>query len=262
MAERFPDKRMRFLLGDVRDQDRLRRAMGGATIVVHAAALKQVPAGERDPGEFVRTNVLGSLNVVEAAIDCGISRVMGLSSDKACAPVTLYGSTKAVMEKMFLAANETYGQRTAFSVVRYGNVTGSRGSVVPLFMEQAKTGTLTITDPRMSRFWLMLEDAVDFVKRRIEEMHGGELYVPRLPSVRIVDVAKAVAPAANVIVTGIRPGEKLSEQMIAFDESRHAFERPDHYVLNGATRTEPEFVYDSASNENFLSVEGIREALA
>ena len=261
MAQKFSDPRMRFLLGDVRDSQRLRRALDGVSLVVHAAALKQVPAGERDPLEFVKTNVQGTANVIEAALDVGVERVMALSTDKAAAPNTLYGASKLMAEKMVLAANDSYGQKVAFACVRYGNVVGSRGSVVPIFMEQAKSGTLTITDTRMTRFWLSLGDAIAFVKDRIEEMHGGELFVPRLPSVTITDLAAAIAPTANVVVTGIRPGEKLHEQMVTFDESRHAFDRGDYFVVNGATRTGPEFSYSSDGNEVFLSPVEIRERL-
>lgn len=252
---------MRFLLGDVRDRERLRRAFDGCSLVIHAAALKQVPAGERDPIEFVRTNIIGSMNIVEAALDAGVPRVMGISSDKAAAALNLYGLTKATMEKLFISSNDSYGQRTMFGAVRYGNVVGSRGSVVPLFLEQAKNGTLTITDERMTRFWLSLGDAVAFVKRRIEAMHGGELYVPKLPSVRIVDLAHAIAPDASLVTVGIRPGEKLHEVMVTRDESRTSVESGDCFELHASAPAGPEFVYSSDANEIFLPPDEIRARL-
>lgn len=263
-SRRLNDDRLRFILGDVRDRDRLRRAFDGSSVVVHAAALKQVPAGERDPLEFIKTNVLGAANVIEAAIDAGVERVIALSTDKACAPVTLYGATKLAAEKALLAANGTYGGRTRFSCVRYGNVAGSRGSVIPLFLGQKRLGVpLTITDERMTRFWLTLGEAVAFVRARLEAVDfGGSLFVPKIPSVRMVDVAEAIDPGAEHLVSGIRPGEKLHEAMISVDESRYAADRGDHFAIRpGTALGHPDFAYDSGSNPKFLTVDEIRERI-
>jgi len=226
------DDRLRFFIGDVRDRDRLRRAMDGADIVVHAAALKHVPACEYNPIEAVRTNIDGAANVIDAAIDVGVAKVIALSTDKAVHPVNLYGATKLVAEKLFVQGNAYVGDRsTRFSVTRYGNVVGSRGSVIPLFSEQKATGELTITDQRMTRFWITLEQGVRFVVRCIDRMVGGEIFVPRIPSMRITDLASAVAPAARQRVIGIRPGEKLHEVLLMEEEARHARELEDCYVI-------------------------------
>lgn len=214
MAEQFSDERMRFLLGDVRDKDRLRRAFDGVDIVIHAAALKQVVSSEYNPIEVIRTNIMGSANVIDAAIDAGVSRVMGISSDKAVAPVNLYGVTKAAMEKLFAYSYNYDGSRqTRFACVRYGNVVGSRGSVMNLWREQAKTGRLTITDKRMTRFWITVDEATAFVRDCLEVMESGRIYIPVMPSVRMIDVACAIAPAAEFVATGMRVGEKLHEQI-------------------------------------------------
>jgi len=235
MARQFPvgsDSPMRYLLGDVRDADRLRRAFDGVDIVVHAAAMKQVPAAESDPFEAVLTNIMGTKNVIDAAIDGGVKRVFTLSTDKAVNPVNLYGATKLVSEKLTIQAN-TYGQAKgcSFACCRYGNVVGSRGSVVPLFKRQKRSGKITITDKRMTRFWITLDQGVRFVIRCIEQMKGGEVFVPKIPSMKMTDLAEALAPDAEKIEVGIRPGEKLHEALIGADESRLVKEFDDHYVL-------------------------------
>jgi UDP-N-acetylglucosamine 4,6-dehydratase len=238
MEQKFKNKPIRFLIGDVRDRDRLYRAMNGVDIVVHAAALKQVPACEYNPIEAVRTNIDGAINIIDAAIDNSIEKVMAISTDKAVHPVNLYGATKMVAEKLFIQGNTYTGKRkTRFSCVRYGNVIGSRGSVIPLFHEQKKKGVLTITDKRMTRFWLTLNQGVNFVLNSIERMQGGEIFVPKIPSMRMMDLAEAIAPEARKEIVGIRPGEKLHEIMITEDEARHAKEFSDYFVI------EPEFPF-------------------
>jgi UDP-N-acetylglucosamine 4,6-dehydratase len=223
---------LRYFIGDVRDVERLRRAMHGVDIVVHAAALKQVPACEYNPMEAIKTNILGSSNVVEAALDAGVKKVLALSTDKAVNPVNLYGATKLAAEKLIIQSNSyAGGMATRFSCVRYGNVVGSRGSVVPIFLQQRSTGKLTVTDERMTRFWLTLEQGVRFVILCIEKMHGGEVFVPKIPSMKIVDLAKAIAPGTSLEVMGIRPGEKLHEVLISEDESRSAVEMQDMYIV-------------------------------
>ena len=225
--------RLRWFLGDVRDLDRLKRAFHGVDYVIHAAALKQVDTGEYNPMEFIKTNVLGSQNVIDAAIDAGVKRVVALSTDKASSPINLYGATKLTADKLFVAANNysfTYG--TTFSVVRYGNVMGSRGSVIPFFREIAAKGQpLPITDLRMTRFWISIESAVKFVIDSLEMMTGGELYVPRIPSMKIIDLAHAVAPGAQLEEIGMRPGEKLHEEMISADDSRRTIILENRYVV-------------------------------
>jgi len=262
----FDHPSMRYFIGDVRDLGRLSRAVEGVNVVVHAAALKQVPACEYNPIEAVRTNVDGARNVIEAALDRGVQRILALSTDKAVNPVNLYGATKLVAEKLFVQANAYRGNKpTAFSCVRYGNVVGSRGSVVPVFREQAKTGRLTITDERMTRFWLTLEQGVSFVIRCVEQMHGGEVFVPKIPSTRVVDLARAIAPQARHEVVGIRPGEKVHEVLVCEDEARATGELDDMFVVQPAHpwwstgvwpgRTPPEgFRYDSESNPQRLSI--------
>jgi UDP-N-acetylglucosamine 4,6-dehydratase/5-epimerase len=231
----FEHPNLRFFIGDVRDVDRLRRAVQNIDVIVHAAALKQVPACEYNPIEAVRTNVDGARNVIDAALDRGVKKVLALSTDKAVNPVNLYGATKLVAEKLFVQANAYAGTNpTAFSCVRYGNVVGSRGSVLPLFIEQAKRGTLTITDPRMTRFWITLDEGVAFVTSCIERMHGGEVFVPKIPSVRMTDMAAAVAPNCKIAHIGIRPGEKLHEALISEDEARTTRELEDMYVVEPA----------------------------
>jgi UDP-N-acetylglucosamine 4,6-dehydratase len=227
------DPRLRWFLGDVRDLDRLKRAFHNVDFVIHAAALKQVDTGEYNPMEFIKTNVLGSQNVIDASIDAGVKRVVALSTDKASSPINLYGATKLTADKLFVAANNysfTYG--TTFAVVRYGNVMGSRGSVIPFFQEIAAQGKpLPITDLRMTRFWISIESAVKFVVESLEIMSGGELYVPRIPSMKIIDLANAVAPEAKLIEIGMRPGEKLHEEMISADDSRRTIILDGRYVV-------------------------------
>ena len=265
------DPRLRWFLGDVRDVERLRRAMHGVEYVVHAAALKQVDTAEYNPIEYIRTNILGSQNVIEASIDTGIRKVVALSTDKASSPINLYGATKLTADKLFIAANNygaAYG--TTFCVVRYGNVMGSRGSVIPFFQSLYRQGLpITVTDKRMTRFWITLEHAVKFVEDSFEMMSGGELYVPRIPSMRIIDLAEAIAPGAPVVEIGIRPGEKLHEEMIAADDSRRAFRLPNRYVVTpvlaewGFPRIEGEilpdgFAYRSDTNDLWLGIDDLR----
>jgi UDP-N-acetylglucosamine 4,6-dehydratase len=264
---------LRYFIGDVRDVTRLRRAMHGVDIVVHAAALKQVPACEYNPMEAIKTNILGSSNVVESAIDSGVEKVLALSTDKAVNPINLYGATKLAAEKLFVQSNAYAGARpsTRFSCVRYGNVVGSRGSVIPTFLKQRQKGKLTITDERMTRFWLTLEQGVRFVIRCIEQMRGGEVFVPKIPSTRIVDLAKVIAPDAELEIVGIRPGEKLHEVLIHEDEARTTLEMEDMYVVqptaalwfareweNQGQPLPDGFRFSSDTNPNWLSVDQIR----
>jgi UDP-N-acetylglucosamine 4,6-dehydratase len=228
----FDHPSLRYFLGDVRDLPRLHRAMQGVDVVVHAAALKQVPACEYNPMEAVKTNVIGTSNVIDAAIDAGVKKVIALSTDKAVTPVNMYGATKLTAEKLVVASNAYAGtMQTRLSCVRYGNVVGSRGSVVPVFIRQRASGRLTITDERMTRFWLSLDQGVRFVISNIERMHGGEVFVPKIPSTKIVDLARVIAPEAEIEVVGIRPGEKLHEIMIHRDESRSTIELDDRFVV-------------------------------
>ena len=231
----FDASNLRYFIGDVRDLDRLRRAFEGVDIVIHAAALKQVPACEYNPMEAIKTNILGSSNVIDAALDAGVERVVALSTDKAVNPVNLYGATKLAAEKLFIQSNSyAGGRKTRFSCVRYGNVVGSRGSVVPVFLRQRENGELTITDDRMTRFWISLEQGVRFVIRCAEQMHGGEVFVPKIPSMSIIGLAKAIAPEAKVNEIGIRPGEKLHEVLISEDEARTTVELEDMFVVQPA----------------------------
>jgi UDP-N-acetylglucosamine 4,6-dehydratase len=272
----FNHPSLRYFLGDVRDVDRLRRAMHGVDIVVHAAALKQVPACEYNPMEAIKTNILGSSNVIEAALDAGVKKVLALSTDKAVNPINLYGATKLAAEKLFVQSNAyAGGMATRFSCVRYGNVVGSRGSVVPIFLQQRQNGKLTITDARMTRFWLTLEQGARFVIRCIEQMHGGEVFVPKIPSMKIEDLARAVAPEAKLEVVGIRPGEKLHEVLISEDESRSTVELEDMFVVQptGALWFGHEwqtngqslpggFCFASDTNPQWLDVDQIRQMIA
>ncbi|MGH9540137.1 MAG: UDP-N-acetylglucosamine 4,6-dehydratase (inverting), partial [Terriglobales bacterium] len=231
----FDHPSLRYFIGDVRDPQRLQRAFAGVTVVVHAAALKQVPACEYNPFEAVQTNIMGGRNVIDAAIDQGVRRVLALSTDKAVNPINLYGATKLCAEKMFVQANAYAGaQDTRFSCARYGNVVGSRGSVIPVFLEQRKRGKITITDTRMTRFWLTLGQGVRFVVNCIEQMHGGEIFVPKIPSMRVTDMAASIAPGCEVECIGIRPGEKLHEVLISEDEARNTLEMDDMYVIQPA----------------------------
>lgn len=271
----FPN--IRFFIGDVRDRDRLRRALDGIDTVVHAAALKQVPAAEYNPIEFINTNVLGAQNVVEASLDTGVRRVLALSTDKAAAPINLYGATKLCSDKLFIAANNIKGTRNlALSVVRYGNVMGSRGSVIPYFLEKAKTGMLPITDPAMTRFNISLSEGVAMVLWALENALGGELYVPKIPSYRITDVAEAIGPNCDKPITGIRPGEKIHEEMITASDSFTTIDLGAYYAIlpsdgqlleryrnEGCSFSSVElgFAYNSGSNPEFLSVEKLRELI-
>ncbi|GGQ74833.1 UDP-N-acetylglucosamine 4,6-dehydratase (inverting) [Couchioplanes caeruleus subsp. azureus] len=269
------DPRLRFFIGDIRDRDRLVRAMHGIDHVVHAAALKQVDTAEYNPSEYVATNVDGSQNVIDAAIAAGVHKVVALSTDKASSPVNLYGATKLVADKLFIAGNHYAAHhRTRFAVVRYGNVMGSRGSVVPLFRRlNAEGRSLPVTDKRMTRFWITLEQAVRFVVDSFDRMQGGELYVPRIPSMRIVDLVAAVAPNATTHEVGMRPGEKLHEEMISADDSRRTLRFPDRYVVqpvmaswgyetpDGGERVPDGFNYRSDNNDLWLEVDQMREIL-
>jgi UDP-N-acetylglucosamine 4,6-dehydratase/5-epimerase len=271
----FDNKYLRYFIGDVRDTQRLRRAFNGVDIVVHAAALKQVPACEYNPMEAIKTNILGSSNVIEAALDAGVTRVLALSTDKAVNPVNLYGATKLAAEKLFVQSN-TYagGTATRFSCVRYGNVVGSRGSVVPVFLKQRENGAITITDKRMTRFWISLEQGVRFVIRCCEQMLGGEVFVPKIPSMKLLDLAKAVAPKAQIKTIGIRPGEKLHEVLVSDDEARTTIELEDMYVVqpaeafwfgreweNRGRHLEDGFRYASNSNQDWLTIDQLREII-
>jgi UDP-N-acetylglucosamine 4,6-dehydratase len=272
----FDHPSLRYFIGDVRDLKRLRRAMHGVDLVVHAAALKQVPACEYNPMEAINTNILGSSNVIEAALDMSVKKVLALSTDKAVNPVNLYGTTKLAAEKLFVQSNAyAAGTATRFSCVRYGNVVGSRGSVIPIFIQQRENGKLTITDDRMTRFWLTLEQGVRFVIRCMEQMLGGEVFIPKIPSMKILDLANVIAPEAEVEIIGIRPGEKLHEVLIHEDEARSAIEMDDMFVVQPTTelwfghgwqlkgkRLPDGFRYASNSNPDWLTKEQIQEMVA
>jgi len=276
LRARFGDDQVRYLVGDVRDRARMSRAAEGADIVVHAAAMKQVPACEYNPFEAVRTNILGAQHVVDAAIDARVERVVALSTDKAVNPVNLYGATKLCQEKIIVQGNAYAAQRdTRLACVRYGNVVGSRGSVVPVFRDQmARAGRLTITDERMTRFWIMLPQAVDLVLLALERMNGGEVFVPKIPSMRVTDLAEAIAPGAPHEIVGIRPGEKLHEILVTGDEARHTVDAGDVYVvlpehpwwdakapdLLGSMLADG-FVYASDTNDEWLTVPQLRAML-
>ncbi len=274
----FDEEQFRFFIGDVRDRGRLCRAMHGVNLVVHAAALKHVPACEYNPFEAVKTNILGAENIINAAIDSGVTKVVALSTDKAVNPVNLYGATKLCAEKLFIQGNAYAGVGgTRFSCVRYGNVIGSRGSIVPLFEAQRKSGRITVTDARMTRFWISLEQGVELVLRAAatgygKEDRGGEIFVPKIPSMKITDLAAAVAPECRVEYVGIRPGEKLHESLISVDEARHTIDAGEHYVIqpeNPAWRYSPwegqalsdGFCYTSDLNGEWLSVEALRHLI-
>jgi UDP-N-acetylglucosamine 4,6-dehydratase len=272
----FNHPSLRFFIGDVRDRDRLRRAMNGVDIVVHAAALKQVPACEYNPMEAIKTNIMGTSNVVEAALDAGVKKVLAISTDKAVNPVNLYGATKLAAEKLVIQSNAyAAGTATRYSCVRYGNVVGSRGSVVPVFLKQRENQEITITDERMTRFWLSLEQGVHFVINCIDQMEGGEVFVPKIPSMKVLDLARAIAPGARINVIGIRPGEKLHEVLISEDESRNTIELEHMYVVQPAEALwfgyswqkkglllPDGFRYTSENNTTWLDVEGIRKFIA
>ncbi|MDH5545522.1 MAG: UDP-N-acetylglucosamine 4,6-dehydratase (inverting) [Gammaproteobacteria bacterium] len=283
MAARFPKSEfpyIRYFIGDVRDQNRLYRAFDQVDVVIHAAALKQVDTCEYNPFEAIKTNINGSANVIEAALDCNVSTVINLSTDKAANPINLYGASKLCADKMFVAANNYRGtKKTRFAVVRYGNVVASRGSVVPLFMRQKQTGALTITDPEMTRFWISLDEAVEFVLDCMTGMEGGEIFVPKIPSVRITDLAHAVAPECELNVVGIRPGEKLHEVMVARDDARYTIELQDRFIIyptyidpknerkekaarKGGTCCPNGFEYSSEKNEDWLDVDQLRRMIS
>ncbi len=269
----FNHPSLRYFIGDIRDLPRLKRAMHGVDIVVHAAALKQVPACEYNPMEAIKTNILGSSNVIDAALDAGVRKVLALSTDKSVNPINLYGATKLAAEKLFVQSNAyAGGMATRFSCVRYGNVVGSRGSVVPLFLKQRESGKITITAEQMTRFWISLEQGVRFVVRCIEQMYGGEVFVPKIPSTTILDLAKAIAPQAEIEIIGIRPGEKLHEVLISDDEARSTIEMPDMYVVQPAEalwfgrewsevgkQLPEDYRYASNTNEHWLNYEEIKE---
>jgi len=268
---------IRYFLGDVRDRDRLIRAFNGIDYVIHAAALKQVPAAEYNPAEFIKTNILGAMNVIDAAVYNNVKKVIALSTDKACNPINLYGATKLCSDKLFIAANvyRPTGQDKIFSVVRYGNVLGSRGSVVPFFKERSKTGVLPITDPQMTRFWITLDQAVHFVLRVFELTKGGEIFVPKIPSMKITDLAKAIGPDCKQEIVGIRPGEKIHETLIGEDEGRYSTEYNECYVVrqnslqsgealcnsDGGCPCPIDFSYTSNNNPDVMSIENLRTVL-
>jgi UDP-N-acetylglucosamine 4,6-dehydratase len=270
----FDHPSVRYFIGDVRDRDRLRRALNGVTVVVHAAALKQVPACEYNPIEAILTNIMGARSVIEASLDAGVHKVIALSTDKAVNPVNLYGATKLCAEKLFVLGNVYAGEGgTRFACVRYGNVVGSRGSVVPLFYKQREQGFVTVTDRRMTRFWLTLEQGVRFVLKCLDLMHGGEVFVPKIPSMKVLDLAQAIAPGCEVRHIGIRPGEKLHEVLVAEDEARQGFELSDLFVIGadhpdlsrrewkGARPLPDGFRYTSDNNTQWLSVDDLRAQL-
>jgi len=274
MAKIFDgDDRVRFFIGDVRDKDRLVRALDGIEYVVHAAATKIVPTAEYNPFECVKTNVLGAMNVIDACIDRKVKRVVALSTDKASSPANLYGATKLTSDKLFVAGNSYAGHHdTRFGVVRYGNVMGSRGSVIPFFLAAASKGVVPITDERMTRFMITLEQASDLVWHAIEDIVGGEIYVKKIPSMKVIDIARAAAPNARHEIIGIRPGEKLHEQMIGTEDALYTYEYEDHYKIlpaiykwsedptriNGGKKVSPEFTYCSNNNTNWMSVDALR----
>ena len=266
---------IRFLIGDVRDRKRLYRALNGVDIVVHAAALKHVPVAEYNPAEAVKTNILGGMNLVDAAIDNGVERVIALSTDKAVHPVNLYGATKAVMEKIIIQGNVYRGAKgTLFSCVRYGNVVGSSGSVIPLFLKQRETGEITITDERMTRFWITLEQGANLVISSLGSMKGGEIFIPKIPSMKVTDLADVVAPGVKRKVTGIRPGEKLHEVLLTWDEARHAKEFDNYFVIvpeykfwdetnfPGGKALPDGFSYSSENNKSWLKGGELKKMLA
>ena len=274
MAKLFKnDPRVRFMIGDVRDRDRLYRVLDGIDYVVHAAATKIVPTAEYDPFECVKTNVLGAMNLIDACIDKGVKRIVALSTDKASAPSNLYGATKLTSDRLFVSGNSYTGSHnTSFSVVRYGNVMGSRGSVIPFFISLKDKQAFPITDNRMTRFMISLEEGVELVWHAFDDMKGGEIYVKKIPSMKVTDVARAVAPDASHDIVGIRPGEKLHEQMISPEDAQHTYEYPEHYKIlpaihdwsndpkriNGGKLVDPDFTYCSDNNLDWMNVDTLR----
>jgi UDP-N-acetylglucosamine 4,6-dehydratase (inverting) len=279
MSQEFPESKypcMRYFLGDIRDAERLRRAFEGIDVVIHAAALKQVPAAEYNPFEFIKTNVLGAQNIIDAALERGVSKVVALSTDKAAAPINLYGATKLCSDKLFVAANNIKGKHNVtFSVVRYGNVMGSRGSVIPFFLKKKEEGVLPITDPNMTRFNILLEEGVDMVLFAVENAKGGEIFVPKIPSYNISELAKAIAPEAKTEIVGIRPGEKLHEEMITSSDSYNTVDIGKYYVIlpqttgrirdtylqEGGKMVEPGFCYNSGDNKEWLDASQLSELI-
>ncbi len=274
MQQTFKDKCLRFFIGDVRDKERLYRAFDGVDYVVHAAALKQVPAAEYNPFEAIKTNILGAQNVIDVAVDLGVKKVVALSTDKAANPINLYGATKLCSDKLFISGNTYAGSKpTRFSVVRYGNVVGSRGSVIPLFLKLKTTGELPVTDERMTRFWITLDQGAEFVLMSLAKMKGGEIFVPKIPSASILDVAKAVAPNCKIKFVGIRPGEKLHETLISEDDGRLTLEYDDHFVIqpqfpwwgeerkNGGRPVAGDFTYSSGNNKEMLNLMQIKNII-
>jgi UDP-N-acetylglucosamine 4,6-dehydratase len=280
MAKQFSDKKyagLRYFIGDIRDEPRLRRALEGIDIVIHAAALKQVPAAEYNPFEYIKTNVIGAQNLIEACLDSQVQRVVALSTDKAAAPINLYGATKLCSDKLFVAANNIIGNRDLrFSVVRYGNVMGSRGSVIPFFLERRSSGTLPITDSAMTRFNISLQEGVEMVLWSLENAWGGEILVPKIPSYRITDVAQAIGPECEYPVVGVRPGEKIHEEMITASDSLNTVDLGKYYAIlpmgakytmqdyceqAGAKPVQPGFSYNSGRNTHFLTADELRDLI-
>lgn len=269
-----PDKRLRFFIGDVRDVERLQRAFHGVDFVVHAAALKQVPLLEYNPFEAVKTNILGTQNIINAAIDQGVKQVVFISTDKAANPANLYGSTKLCAERLIISGNAYSGGTTKLSAVRYGNVVGSRGSIVQIVEEQRKSGVITLTHDQMTRYWITLERGVELVVLALNKMHGGEIFIPKIPSMKMLDFLKTLAPNCQIKIIGIRPGEKMHEVLITPEEGRHAVEYGDHYVIlpeynwwshhdkyNSGKKTADDFYYSSQNNPNWLTEEGLQQLL-
>ncbi len=275
MQQQFANyKNIRFFIGDVRDKERLRLALYDVDYIVHAAALKQVPAMEYNPTEAIKTNIMGAMNIIEAALEMKVKKVIALSTDKACNPINLYGATKLCSDKLFVAANSYSGiSGTRFAVVRYGNVVGSRGSVIPFFLEKKKEGVLPITHPQMTRFWITLQHGVHFVISRFAQMHGGEIFIPKIPSMNIMDLARAIAPECKTKITGIRPGEKLHEVMVSIDDARNTKELADCYVIQPAfhwwseenypigKNVAEDFRYSSDTNSQWLTVQELHKMI-
>jgi len=276
MRQLFPEDKypsIRYFIGDVRDRDRLNRAFHGVDFVIHAAALKQVPACEYNPFEAVQTNIMGAKNVIDAAIDNKVKRVMAISTDKAVNPTNLYGATKLVTEKLFIQGNYYAAGQTVLSCVRYGNVVGSRGSVIPLFLEQRQTGVITVTDPRMTRFWITLKQVAEFVIHCLTQMQGGEVFVPKIPSMRLTDLAEAIAPGCEIVFNGIRPGEKIHEMLLSDDEIHRTLEFDDFFIVKpefdfwrekhweNGRRLPLEFRYTSDTNTQWLLIEELKQMI-
>lgn len=279
MAKEYEgDSRLRFFIGDVRDKLRLHRALDGVEFVVHAAATKIVPTAEYNPFECIKTNINGAMNLIDACIDQGVKKVIALSTDKACSPINLYGATKLAADKLFVASNSSYAaaKKTVFSVVRYGNVMGSRGSVIPFFLSMEREKYLPITDERMTRFMITLSEGVELVWRALEDSVGGEIFVKKIPSMRVIDIAKAINPSAELKIVGIRPGEKIHEQMIGIEDAEYTYEYPSYYkilpAINGwnvdpiriglGKKVNKNFIYSSDNNSSSMSIESLRDWIA